>query len=83
MRDEYDMGIRLLLAVTGAGKPVIGESAVSRGKGSPFAFRDPLYEKHVNAFTYPPRALFNKNIQAEPVYSDQSATGSNTAKTTQ
>ena len=45
------MGLRVLRAATTAGKPVIGESAVGRGKGAPFAFAD---SQHVNAFTYPP-----------------------------
>ena len=82
VRDEYDMGLCILRAATTAGKPVIGESAVGRGKGAPFAFADSLYSKHVNAFTYPPMALFNDDIGATAIYSDQGATGSYTAKTT-
>ena len=61
------MGLRVLRAATTAGKPVIGESAVGRGKGAPFAFADSLYSKHVNAFTYPPMACSTMTLIKVPL----------------
>ena len=65
--------VRYVRAAAAAGKPIIGESAIGRGKGSPFAFADPLYSKHVKAFTYPPIASFNVSIGATAVYSEISS----------
>jgi hypothetical protein len=82
---EIDSGLEILNAGAGASTPKIflGEAPVGRGRGSPFAFKDPKYAKHVNAFTYPPMAQFLERVGAVSVYSDQSPAGAATSKTTE
>jgi hypothetical protein len=75
--------IPILRAAFDAGKQLIGETPVGRGKGSLFAFKEPIYAGHVNAFTYPPLADLHKHMGSASVYSDQSPAGAATQKTTE
>ena len=75
--------IPILRAAFDAGKQLIGETPVGRGVGSLFAFKEPIYAGHVNAFTYPPLADLHKHMGSVSVYSDQSQAGAATQKTTE
>ena len=61
----------VLQAAFDAGKQLIGESPAVRGKGSIFAFKEAIYEKHVNVFTYPPLAALHAHMGSVSIYSDQ------------
>jgi hypothetical protein len=78
---SYDAGILLLRAAHDLSKPTIGESPVGRGAGSPFAFKEAIYSKHVPSWTYPPLAQELAANGAVSVYSDQGAAGAATRKT--
>ena len=78
---SYDAGILLLRAAHELNKPTIGESPVGRGAGSPFAFKEAIYSKHVPSWTYPPLAQELAANGAVSVYSDQGAAGAATRKT--
>ena len=78
-----DPMIPILRAAFDAGKQLIGETPVGRGIGSLFAFKEPIYAGHVNAFTYPPLADLHKHMGSTSVYSDQSQAGAATQKTTE
>ena len=73
----------VLRAAFVAGKQLIGETPVGRGTGSLFAFKEPIYAKHVNAYTYPPLAELHTFMGSASVYSDQSQVGAATQKTTE
>ena len=73
----------MLRAAFVAGKQLIGETPVGRGTGSLFAFKEPIYAKHVNAYTYPPLAELHTFMGSASVYSDQSQVGAATQKTTE
>ena len=49
--------------------------------GSPFAFKEAIYAKHVPSWTYPPLAQELAANGAVSVYSDQGAAGASTRKT--
>ena len=78
-----DPMLAVLRAAFNAGKQLIGETPVGRGAGSLFAFKEPIYASHVNAFTYPPLASLHAHMGSAPVYSDQSQVGAATQKTTE
>ena len=80
---SVDPILSVLQAAFDAGKQLIGETPVVRGKGSIFAFKEAIYEKHVNAFTYPPLAALHAHMGSVSVYSDQSQVGAATQKTTE
>ena len=80
---SVDPILSVLQAAFDAGKQLIGETPVARGKGSIFAFKEAIYEKHVNAFTYPPLAALHAHTGSVSVYSDQSQVGAATQKTTE
>jgi hypothetical protein len=61
----------------------VGEAPVGRGKGSPFAFEESIYAKHVSPWTYPPLAEELAANGAVSIYSDQGAAGAATRKTTE
>ena len=54
---------------------------MGRGIGSPFAFKEAIYAKHVSSWTYPPLAQELAANGAVSVYSDQGAAGAATCKT--
>jgi hypothetical protein len=78
---SYDAGVLLLRAAHKLAKPTVGEAPVGRGKGSPFAFKELIYAKHVFPWTYPPEELAAND--AVSIYSDQGAAGAATRKTTE
>ena len=79
---EHDMGINVLQSAHASGKLLMGESPVSRGSGSPFAFKDPVYKKHRSAWRYPNMAQFVEHAGLIAIYADQGAAGGPNPKTT-
>ena len=67
LKAAFDAGKHLIV--------IIGETPVTRGHGSLFAFKETIYAKHVNAFTYPPLASLHAHMRSLSVYSDQSQVG--------
>ena len=80
---QIDNGLRILHSASAAGKFVMGESPVSRGKSSPFSFKDSVYAKHCSQWQYPPMADYLNTFDIKPVYTDQGAAGGTHTKTTE
>ena len=80
---QIDEGLKILTAAADAGKIIMGESPVSRGKGSAFAFKESIYAKHCSQWQYPPMADYLNTFDIKPVYSDQGAAGGTHTKTTE
>ena len=78
---EIDNGLYVLRAAAQSSAEMIGESPPSRGKGSPFAFREAMYHDHVSQWEYPPLAAFLDEFGFTAVYADQGAAGGPKPKT--
>jgi len=64
-------------------KRMMGESTPTRGTGSPVAFKETIYSKHISPWEYPPLAKFLSEFGFTTVYADQGAAGATTMKTTE
>ena len=82
-KQDIESLITILRAAAIHGKDMLGESPPSRGAGSPVAFKEPHYQKHISVWQYPQMAQFLREFGFTSVLADQGAVGAATMKTTE
>ena len=82
-RNVVDKGMLVLTSAAQSGTELLGESPPSRGKGSPFAFKENIYHDHVSQWEYPPMAAFLDKYGLVAIYADQGAAGAKRVKTSE
>ena len=82
-RRSVDAGLQVLRAAAARGVDLIGEAPPSRGKGSLFAFKEPIYDKCMSPWEYPPMADFCQQSELVAVYGEQGGAGAATQKLTE
>ena len=82
-RNVIDKGLLILTAAVQSGSELLGESPPSRGRGSPFAFKEKIYSDHVCQWDYPPMAAFLEKHEMVAIYADQGAAGAKRVKTSE